>query len=192
MFYTLVDSVQRYNKIPYYKVQQAGNRYGIEEYLDSRQVLHKVTNMDTVRSSHIRIAVVRDPIERFVSIYRDRIIKKPIRSKLDISWEQFVDDFETIRRVNDDIRIHSLAQVDHLGSNSSLYTHIFNTGDFNSFARFVTCDICLAKTYRIHRKKRVHDTIEYPAITDTQIDSIRNYYKEDYAVYGDYFGNHHT
>ena len=185
VFYTLVDAVQRYNQLPYYKVQQAGDRYGIEKFLRERHCLYPVSSLDDVARCSTRIAIVRDPVDRIVSVYRDRIVKK---NRADLSWEQFIKDFDSIRRDNEDIHNHSHPQTDHLGMDSTLYSRIYDISEIHRFTQYVVCELCLSKTYRTHRRKRVHADVPMPQVTDRDRDFIGEYYKEDYAVYGDYFG----
>jgi hypothetical protein len=78
----------------------------------------------------IRMAVVRDPVSRFTSAYRNRVLYHKVvgDSFGDISTlPQFIEKFDDIQKVNTDVKTHFRPMWSFLGREPSAFTHIYTT-----------------------------------------------------------------
>jgi len=135
----------------------------------------------------IRIAVVRDPVERLISCYRDRVLIKNIDKIRDIykSVSSFVDNLDIARQESEDLFKHSRPLVDILGPASN-YTKIIDMENIST--EFVPI------IKQVSGNNNVPDIIfnkntkaEKVISTNKDIQKIKKYYKEDYEEYGSYF-----
>ena len=158
------------------------SRQGIE-YKDIRQRIKKYTEL--THNQKIRFCVVRDPVERFVSAFTNRILfhKKP---QVDLTIEQFIREFDRllIQRVFADARIHFTTQVNYIGRNPSLYTHIFNLKELYKLKELLE-NYTGIKLPNLHLQKS--ENTQKPVLNTQQIDWIKNRYKIDYEIYGKWF-----
>ena len=135
----------------------------------------------------IRIAVVRDPVERLISCYRDRVLIKnrdKMRDKYK-SFSSFVDNLDIARQESEDLFKHSRPLVDILGPASN-YTKIIDMENIST--EFVPI------IKQVSGNNNVPDIIfnkntkaEKVISTNKDIQKIKKYYKEDYEEYGSYF-----
>lgn len=89
---------------------------------------------EVIKSYPVRVAIIRDPIERFVSCYKDRVCqrnKDNMRSQIP-NFSYFLKNIDVIKQKSRDIRNHTKPLVSSYGIDTGLYTHIINTKNINT------------------------------------------------------------
>ena len=81
-----------------------------------------------LKDCEIRIAVYRDPIDKIVSGFYYCQKQYPGLNNLD----NFLDGYNQHLKQNNYIRVHCRTNTDMLGSDPSIYTHVWNTKEINS------------------------------------------------------------
>lgn len=142
---------------------------------------------EVIKSYPVRVAIIRDPIERFVSCYKDRVCqrnKDNTRSKIP-NFSYFLNNINVIRQESRDIKKHTESLVFSYGSDANLYTHIINTKNIN--------------TEFIPLIEKISGSAEIPvafwknsfAIKDVQVTEeektiLKNMYALDYKTFKDF------
>ena len=81
-----------------------------------------------LKDCEIRIAVYRDPIDKIVSGFYYCQKQLPFLNNLG----NFLDRYNQYLKQNNYIRVHCRTNTDMLGSDPSIYTHVWNTKEINS------------------------------------------------------------
>ncbi|MEP5938288.1 MAG: sulfotransferase family 2 domain-containing protein [Erythrobacter sp.] len=126
------------------------------------------------------VCVVRDPISRFVSGYRNRILHHDDMGGIQPSIDEFA--------LNLSAHIESFAAVRHhfspmtlfLGENSNFYEHIFDISEVDRLFDYLG-------VASVGRKQTGGPKIERDALSETAISHLKKFYAEDFDVYGEYF-----
>jgi len=136
-----------------------------------------------------RIAVVRDPVERLISCYTDRILKKNRNGMRNYipSFDYLVENLEALQKEFVDLRHHSIPQITWLGTAPAYYNYILSTKKLQSeFTPLISKISNISIPQTSHRKQsgRLRRTFE---VTTENKKIIREKYADDYNIYGDYF-----
>jgi len=145
------------------------------------------SNNDCPYNIDYNIAIVRDPVDRMYSVYKQRILSRNWENIKDdvISWDMYVRDFPRIKNQYKDIEIHTIPQVDRHGTDPSKFDFIYNTTELGSefiprISKISNVDIPTT----IHFKK-TRDPQE--DIIDEHRQLIKEYFADDYKYWGNYF-----
>ncbi len=154
----------------------------------------------------VRIAVVRDPVERFISFYRGHVLLYHKLEKVgDREWMPYktrhtLPDF--IQRIEKTwVRKpwsrnkplaeegfardkHCWPQTHYLGHNPSYFTHIFSVKRLQEFA-----DLLSELSKRVIELPHSNATVDvpYPRVTKAIRQRLERLYKDDYEIFGKYF-----
>ena len=153
------------------------------EYKDIRQKIKKYTVL--THNQKIRFCIVRNPVERFVSAFTNRILfhKKP---PVDLTIGEFINNFDFLlnQKSFTDTRLHFTTQVSYIGNNPNLYTHIFNIKKLYKVKE-------LLETYTSINLPSLHlqksGNVIKPVLNKQQIEWVKNKYKIDYEIYERWF-----
>lgn len=139
----------------------------------------------------IRIAVVRDPVDRLFSAYKDRV---QFRNKGDLkdtinTFSKFIYNIDYARE-DENIKIHTDTQCNQIGSDPSIYTKVINSNNIDDILLPIISKV--SRYYSIPlaiRKATVRKTQEKPVFENKkkELEIIKEMYKEDYEVWGKYF-----
>jgi hypothetical protein len=150
------------------------------EYSEIRQRANKYKKL--THDQKIRFCVVRDPVERFVSTFTNRLLyhKKP---KINIGISEFIANFDILIKNSDfvDAEFHFKSQVDFLGKDASLYTNIFNLNEIHNVKKIIETEIGKGLP-DLHLNQ--NGNIKKPELNLGEIDWIKRRYEMDYAIYG--------
>ena len=150
------------------------------EYKDIRQRVKKYELLK--HDQKIRFCVIRDPVERFLSAFTNRILfhKKP---NVDITITDFIDNFNNLmqQKIYKDAQIHFTTQAHYIGKDPNLYTHIIDIKELNKL-KILLENHTNTKLPDLHLQKS--GPIEKPILTEDQVQWIKNKYSIDYEVYG--------
>ena len=139
--------------------------------------LHKIfitTSFIPFSKADLRICVVRDPVERFVSGYSNRVAHhKDIPY---VEFDKFLENFNEFYK-EPMIAHHFAKQIDFIGTDPDYYTHIFWTHEVDQLSSM------LAELSGIQIpafRKQTGGSNQKPELTEQQIDKIKQLYLEDY------------
>ena len=150
----------------------------INEYWES--------NDDCPYKIDYHVAIVRDPVDRMYSVYKQRIIGRNWENiKDDVSsWDFFVKDFRRIHNQYKDIEIHTIPQVDRHGTDPNKFDYIYNTSNLAETFIPKMSEISGVDIPVVHMKKS-RDPQEN--ITEEHRQLIKKYFADDYKHWGNYF-----
>ena len=166
--------------------------YPITKYFGSKSQVRKklkpeiYTLENKFDDADLKVAIVRDPIERIKSCYKDRIVVKNrdnLRDKVN-TFTDFCNNFEKLYKEEYQIKLHSYPQVEALGKNPNYYDLIVSTKDINS--KFKPRLEKLLDEKIPETKLNVSNSSDI-IVTKDQIEYFKNFYKEDYKYYERYF-----
>lgn len=146
-----------------------------------------------------RFAVIRCPVSRMVSCYRNRVgndvgynIMMPYFDKLQSlgvptrpSWEDFLDNFQVYREVVPMIKHHSEALSYFLGRDPAYFSRIYDISDVNSFAEMVAGRA--GKNYVLGREQTNGVNFTVADVSQSQRSKVKQLFAEDYELFGRFF-----
>lgn len=183
-----ISTVQSYLGYPFYQDMRGrnGKNLLIEQGVWFKRDTEKKF-LELIPKPDHRAAVVRDPVKRMSSIYTDRVVRKNRENcQQDItSWEIFVNNFPKWQEKYKDILIHSLLQSEVLLPVEE-YDIIFKTSQLSTDVRKWLSDIAGIEI-PAHRGKDGRGASEAIEITSYQEKLIKEYFKKDYEIFGNYF-----
>lgn len=135
-----------------------------------------------------KFCIVRDPVERFLSAFTNRVLFHNRVSTLN----QNVDFHEFMNTIDEKINTpeyknfenHTKPLTFFLGKNSNFYDYIFNINEMDKVKKLIE-SIYNVSLPNLHLQKS--GDIKKPVPTDVEIKWIKNRYKIDYEVYGKWF-----
>jgi len=134
------------------------NALGVSSYLGLRQPFAKY--VDELLKCDIRIALWRDPVEKFLSGYRHLANKGLVQEKC---ISRFLDNFELHVK---DIKVwdHCSSNSTKLGADKSIYTHVVNHTEVDCVVKPLIENLSGVRLR--HVELRVQKTKELPAYED--------------------------
>lgn len=135
-----------------------------------------------------KIAIVRDPVERFVSCYKDRVLarNKDNLRKTITDINEFIENIDRIKLQSMDIRSHTKPLYEVYGKHPEIYTHFINTDNIDT--EFLPLIETISETSPIPSARwKNSSAIKDIELTNDQIKKIKEMYKTDYEIYGRYF-----
>jgi hypothetical protein len=135
----------------------------------------------------VRVAILRDPIKRFISCYNDRVVNKNKNNSRNYikDFDFFINNIVEIQKKFRDINNHSRAQYLSIGEIKK-YTHVYTIDqldtDFKELIETHSNTPCIPLYTNKHSKKA--PTL---ILSDDQISKIKVLFAQDYKLYGSYF-----
>jgi len=135
----------------------------------------------------VRVVIFRDPVERFISCYKDRILlknKDNIRMHVaDIDY--FIKNYKKIINLSRDVANHSKSQYCSYGNNLELFTDIINITEIDN--KFKSIIEKTSNTFDIPLFRNKTSSKAAPiTLNESQINQIKSLYKEDYKMLQNY------
>lgn len=133
------------------------------------------------------ICIKRDPVDRFISCYKDKIIKEGNCNR--VSIDELLDNFQHYMKTFDKphphgrrvkyVWYHFAPQVYQFGKDKSYYKHIFDLSEMNTSVREYLQDTWKIDLPQLHTRKAKSSDI---VLTPTQIKKVESIYKLDYET----------
>lgn len=157
------------------------------QYTGYKEIRNLVSKYETPPSNDqkIRFCIVRDPIDRFISAYTNRILfhKEPDVAYLGLDY--FIENMNNLMRPEKyrNARLHFQPQTTSIGKDPSIYTHIFNFKEIYMVKKLLE-EYTHTTLPDIHLQQS--KDIQKPILTNDQIYKLEKIYQIDYEVYGEY------
>ncbi len=142
-----------------------------------------------------RILVLRDPIRRVVSAYRNRVHghKELSKAKAGLALEahglapyptltKFVDQLEQYQEAVPSIRHHTRPVVDFIGHDISYFTRVYDISEVESLVAFVNRK--MGTDVQLQRRQTEGGPQTIDDLGPAQREKLLDYYKEDYKAFG--------
>ena len=134
---------------------------------------------------YIKFVVYRDPVDRFVSVYHNKVIDSPkphvfyVTHKLEgLSFEAFLDKSKDILDVKDPL---------HIDEHMRPQSNYFKPTDVDYIVRLEDLNAFLKEKFNIERTPHENKvTAEKTIPTAAQVNHIKRLYRKDYAIIPNY------
>lgn len=149
-------------------------------------------------ADHIRMAVVRDPIRRLLSCYSNRVIhhrelsKQKAFAALNQADLPFNPDLATFVKylpeycaAVESIWHHAMPMVEYLGRDPQYYAHIYRIEATSEMVNDV--ERITGKKARLEKLQTGGPKMDPDALSEAETAVLKEFYAEDYAVFGSYF-----
>jgi hypothetical protein len=144
---------------------------------------------------HYTFAVIRDPIERFVSAYNNRVHGKNALFKLNAASknnkqnsypdiQEFTDNFKFYRREFKEINWHTRPITDSLGKDPLLFDKIYKFEELKHLENDLNERLCFYGTIP-HRQKSI-PIAKVEDLTESNKRLLEKFYHQDYVAFGEY------
>jgi hypothetical protein len=131
-----------------------------------------------------RICVVRDPVDRFLSGYTNRVLFHGNLGAKPPGIEEFIENLEHYRANNVVVRGHFLPQCAFLGKEPGLFTHVFRMNALEECRNWLeTAQKVVLPKLRLQQSLGVSK----PHLSKAVVTRIIDIYYEDYESWADYF-----
>ena len=134
----------------------------------------------------VRFCVIRDPVERFISGYTNRIVFHKDLIKLKNppgTISDFIKNFDFYCDNDPSTKLHFSPQNVFYGTDLSLYTHIFKFKNFDKIKSLLQ-EISGTSLPDIHLQQS--GSVQKPTLSNTEIEWVKEVYREDYNLYKNY------
>lgn len=149
---------------------------------------------------HHRITVVRDPVDRLISAWSDRVgdrddirrssistfLCKPLGLNPSPDLEEFVLNLRKYQMINDRIFRHVIPQIRYIGTEPDFFQAIYSVKDMaraqDELSELVGKDVRIEKLNVSKTNKQIK-----PVLSTEALEYAREYYRKDYDLYGKYF-----
>lgn len=146
-----------------------------------------------------KIAIVRDPVERVISAWRNRVVHhkelEGIKSAEKISkigippkptLPEFIINLEEYRKVNRSIAIHTDSLTEFLGESRSYYNLIFDISESQQIELFFSA--LTGERKKLPRKQVGGPPADRDELPAALVRKLVDLYERDYQVFGSAFG----
>lgn len=123
----------------------------------------------------IRVCITRDPVERFISAYRNRVMSLKVVKSPGI--QHFIDNFDKFMK-NGDIRTHFSPMWHFYGVRPDWFTHIFDISQMAELKELMGPQL---PDFHLHRTDE--QGVEKPTLTGEQRLWVMKRYAVDYALW---------
>lgn len=149
---------------------------------------------------HHRITVVRDPVERLISCWSDRVgdrddirrssistfLCKPLGLNPSPDLEEFVLNLRKYQMINDRIYRHVIPQIRYIGKEPDFFQAIYSIREMDKAQEELS--VLVGKDVRIEKRNvsKSNKTVK-PVLSQEALEYAREFYRQDYDLYGKFF-----
>ena len=132
----------------------------------------------TRRAAHIKFCIIRDPVERFLSAYSNKVVHHGIIPF--VEFDDFIDNFQKYYNGHKGINHHFRPQVVFIGRFPNYHNRILSLSQMPSVSEFLS--EIIGKPVKLE-KRQTGGNNRKPVPTKKQIDFIESLYKDDYRFF---------
>lgn len=154
-------------------------------------------------ADHTKIAVVRDPVDRLLSTYENKILDADILSsglpRLLASimglptrpdFATFLNRLQSYRRISPTLAKHTRPLSFHLGTDPAWFDHVFDVSEMHLLRKLI--ESRTSQTFElIGQKNKSSGTFDRTTVPDDAKALIRSLFAQDYALFGAFMVRHH-
>lgn len=151
--------------------------------------LYKPQNIDqafepTANTKYRQWCIVRDPVERFLSAYTDKVLGERISQhtidELIYLLEQQFNRISSDNLLADSLLMHLLPQTFWFGSDRNYYDYVFSINDMGACKKFCEEFVFKIPLRDIHARNSAASEVDKPHLSQGQISKIERLYSADY------------
>lgn len=124
-------------------------------------------------------AVIRNPLDRFKSAYKDRILVKNIDKFPDTSLDYAL---YNIKNVNTDFGKHARPQTEWLGKDVKVFDKVFDTYNLNLEFKPLIESLSGITIPEVKENSTAHANVKVE-LNKKQKEFVDNFYKDDYLIF---------
>lgn len=172
---------------------------GVEKHVHSFYVsLPFERSKKMERPDHFRFTVVRDPIDRMISAYSNRVLHHNELSEARIRFgggdadlmprpdiSTFIDNLERYRAADESIRHHTDPLTAFIGHDADYFDKIYAQRELAELVKWLAERTGAAQ--ELEHAQRGSKDIKRSDLTEEQIHRLKDFYADDYRVFGKYF-----
>ena len=167
-WFALIQEPSLYQFHPEYFV---GISKGDEAYTYIRNLRELTSEIDLHKKS---FCVVRDPVERFISAFKNRVLTHDECEEKDFG--RFVDNFDYYYETNRSVGIHFRPATDFYGTDRSIYDKVFRLEHLGSCKEWLEEEFdCKLPDIKLQQSVKVDIKP-----TEEQIEKIKHIFRKDY------------
>lgn len=170
--------------------------YHIHQFYVSRPFKESVAR---TREDHIKLTLIRDPVSRLVSCFRNRVdsdvgrnimrqhTSEFLAKKLPVhpNWNQFLDNIETYKEIVPMVKHHSEPLSYFIGNDPSYFDRIFSLQDIDDFVSEVAKIV--GNVPELNHAQKIGTKFNVSSVSEVDLQKIRLIMAEDYDIFGKYF-----
>jgi hypothetical protein len=134
--------------------------------------------------SPVKVCIKRDPVERFLSCYTDKIVRENYINNFNVSIDELLDNWDCLKSGREDplkpgtyyLENHFLPQSYYIGDDKSYYDHVFDTREVGTTVKKFLEERLECNLPELHTRKQT----QKPSLNKTQIQKIQKIYEIDY------------
>ena len=131
------------------------------------------------------IAVVRDPVRRFVSFYKWAVTDNNCGFERDIEINEFVTDFETHLKSSPKVRFHLAPQTMFIGKDLGFFDRVFQVENLRDLEAYLSKRAGVPVRLPISNPSATAKAS--PTLSDASIRRIMDLYHEDYKLLAQFY-----
>lgn len=179
----------------YNKIGESGeNFYEVFKKIKEKKDVYIKNNYIGIREAKkrtVRFCIVRDPIERFISTYKQLIKISPILTRISVDEYILIHEksYDEVSRILhnlteiewNNVKHHFKAQYEFYGIDSSIFTHIYNINEMKKVRDMLVEHTKINFPY-LHLNS-TNGIVEDIFLTDIQKEWVKKTYSIDYDIY---------
>lgn len=177
-------------KHAFYKLQY-DREFEYDHINHPKKHIHWYYQSRSIQNAKLRIIIVRDPVDRFLSAYANRVehhgdlSEKKIKRmpskdfKFDPSLDEFIKNFSTYARIKA-IEWHTRSISKWVGGSFDMYTHVFSFEQIDEFEKLMNSET--GKPFKMQRLQKSNKNNLLSRLSPVQLQKIIDIYAEDYIL----------
>ena len=180
------------NGFPFPSFTASGRAWWIHDFY--RSIPFSELPKDRI-ASYRRVAVLRDPVQRLLSCYGNRVVhnrelsrekaRRPLRDAglpFDPDLSTFVAHLEGYMQAVASIHHHARPMVDYLGDDAGYYTRLYRMRELGALVDDI--QTLTGRRFELQRLQRGGPSIPEDALSAAETARLRTFYAADYDAYG--------
>lgn len=172
----------------------------VHDYYQKRADAFTSTDHLFAVSNHIRFAIVRDPVERLISCYRNRILDlddlksasvelKRMNLSAEPDLNSFVLNLEKYRKASKSVEHHSRLQASFLGGTLEYLDHVYRFEQVDELHELLRTR---APYLKMLNRKSGGSEVNLSQLSKEALAYANHFYRKDYQLLKEFYAPHET